>query len=261
MKIEVHQGSFGYPGYQPLFDDISFAVNPGEVLTILGPNGAGKTTLLKCITSMLSWNKGLTYLDGQDIAKMKPTDIWRRLSYVPQVQAAVFSYSVLDMVLMGRSAHLNWFSLPGKRDISIARSALRSVGITYLEKRVCSELSGGERQMVMIARALASEPGIIILDEPESHLDFRNQLIILDILENISREKGISCIINTHFPEHALRISDQTLILGKECGYVFDRTGEVITEENLRKYFGVQARLLSYTDRGIDRKTVVAVAI
>ena len=124
-----------------------------------------------------------------------------------------------------------------------------------------ASLSGGERQMVMIARALASEPGIIILDEPESHLDFRNQLIILDILENISREKGISCIINTHFPEHALRISDQTLMLGRECGYVFGRTGEVITEANLQKYFGVQARLLSYTDRGIDRKTVVAVAI
>lgn len=128
------------------------------------------------------------------------------------------------------SGHL---AMPGKNDRRVARNALESVGIGHLARRTCSELSGGERQLVMIARALAAEPEIIILDEPESHLDFRNQLMILDILESISQQREISCIINTHYPEHALRISDKTLILGKECDYVVGETEEVISEDNL----------------------------
>ncbi|HBK54490.1 ABC transporter ATP-binding protein [Syntrophomonas wolfei] len=261
MKISVEQGSFGYPGSRTLFENLCFEVERGEILAILGPNGVGKTTLLKCMTCMLPWNRGAAYLDGQNIKYFDSVDIWRHLAYVPQVHASVFSYSVLDMVLMGRSAHINWFSMPGKNDRRVARNALESVGIGHLARRICSELSGGERQLVMIARALAAEPEIIILDEPESHLDFRNQLMILDILESISQQREISCIINTHYPEHALRISDKTLILGKECDYVVGETEEVISEDNLQKFFAVRTRLLSYTDRGVARKTVVAVAI
>lgn len=261
MRIEVKEARFGYEWHKPLFKNLSFKVEKGEILTILGPNGAGKTTLLKCMTGMLKWHEGHTFLNDQRLDILKSTDIWRQIAYVPQNHNLVFGYSVLDIVAMGRCPHLEWYSLPGERDMDIACQALENVGISHLSARSFSELSGGERQMVMIARALASQPGILILDEPESHLDFKNQLIILDLLEKISHDRGISCIINTHYPEHALRIADKTLIIGRQCCHIFGLTEDIVSEENLKLFFDVNTRVLSFFDRGISRKTVVAISV
>lgn len=261
MKLEVQDGEYGYGTGRILFSGVCFSVAEGEIMTILGPNGVGKTTLLKCITSLLRWKKGETYIDGKTLAGLGPNGVWKKIGYVPQSNGLVFSYTVLDMVLMGRAAYLSLFAMPTKNDLQIAREALKTVGISYLEDKRCSEISGGEMQLVLIARALASEPQVLILDEPESHLDFKNQLLVLGILEKVAREEGISCIINTHYPDHALRISDKTLMLGKSRGHIFGKVGEVISEENLRKFFGVDVRILSFDSGGTAIKTVVPLAV
>ena len=261
MKLEVKDGNFQYVLGRNLFENLSFAVEDGEILAILGPNGVGKTTLLKCMTAMLKWRKGHTYLDDKPLNTMKPAEIWKQIGYVPQSRGGVFSYTVLEMVLMGRAPYLGSFSTPGKKDIQIAKEMLATVGITHLMDKSYSEISGGEMQLVLIARALASEPKILILDEPESHLDFKNQLLILNILESISKERGLSCIINTHYPGHALRIADKTLMLGKEGKHIFGKTEEIITEENLKKFFGVDVRMLSFDNKGVTMKTVVALSV
>ncbi len=260
MRLEVKNGEFTYGKEKNLFEKICFWVEKGEIMTILGPNGAGKTTLLKCTTSLLKWGKGTTLINHQPLNEWGAGEVWKKMAYVPQSSSNVFSYTVLDMVLMGRAPYLNLFSVPSEPDVAIARSSLETVGISYLEGKRCSEISGGEMQLVLIARALTSEPNILILDEPESHLDFKNQLLILEILKKIAKRKGISCIINTHFPAHALQISDKTLMLGKGRQYLFGKTEEVITENNLRDFFGVNVKILSFENKGEMMKTVVPLA-
>ncbi len=260
MRLEVKNGEFAYENGKILFDKVCFAVEKGEILTILGPNGVGKTTLLKCTTSLLRWKKGITLIDHRPLEELKTSDVWKKIGYVPQNRGTVFSYTVLDMVLLGRAPYLSLLAMPGKRDVKIARDALETVGAAYLEEKRCSEISGGEMQMVLIARALASEPQTLILDEPESHLDFKNQLLILEVLQKIAREKEISCIINTHFPTHALQISDKTLMLGKDRRHVFGPTSKVITEDNLKKYFDVNVKIVPFDNEGTIMKTVVPLA-
>ncbi len=260
MKLEVKNGEFKYGMGRTLYKNLSFSVEAGETLTILGPNGVGKTTLLKCITNIYQWKQGSTYLDGKPLHDMQAVQVWKNIGYVPQSNGVVFSYSVMDMVLMGRAPYLGIFSVPAEKDRVIAEKSLAIVGIEHLGDKSCSEISGGEMQLVLIARALTSEPEILILDEPESHLDFKNQLLILDLLKKIARDQEISCIINTHYPEHALRISDKTLILGKNKKHIFGRTEEVITEDNLRKFFDVDVRIIPFENRGIPMKTVVALS-
>ena len=240
MILTVEQGSYFYKKDQKIFENISFSLSSGEILAILGPNGAGKTTMLRCITGMLNWKKGESKLDGVDIRTMPERKLWQRMAYVPQAKSASSAYTAFETVLLGRSSHLNAFSLPKQEDVDKAREAMESLGIAHLAEKKCSAISGGELQMVLIARALASEPEILILDEPESNLDFKNQLIVLDAITKLS-QKGMACIFNTHYPEHALQRSHKALLLSKGGAYCFGDTAEVVTEANIQKAFGVQA--------------------
>ena len=257
MKIEVSHGKFGYSNERIIHEDISFDVSNGQILTILGPNGIGKTTLLKCITGLVPWMSGETLVDGEPMKKMKHTAFWKRIGYVPQSTGSVFAYSVLDMVLLGRASHMHVYSTPSAEDYDIAMDALEQVGIAHMYKKPCNNLSGGEFQLVMVARALASKPEIIILDEPESHLDFKNQMLIIGMLEKIVRDQGLGCIVNTHYPEHALRLGDISLMLGPKLPYLFGPTKEIITEENLSKYFGVKVKMLSFDYKDKDYCSII----
>ena len=240
MILTVEQGSYFYKKDQKVFEDISFSVSSGEILAILGPNGAGKTTMLRCVTGMLNWKKGASRLDGMDIRAMPERKLWQRMAYVPQAKSASSAYTAFETVLLGRSSRLNAFSLPRQEDVEKAREAMESLGIAHLAEKKCSAISGGELQMVLIARALASEPEILILDEPESNLDFKNQLIVLDTITRLA-QKGMACIFNTHYPEHALQRSHKALLLSKGGAYRFGNTADVVTEANIQKAFGVQA--------------------
>ena len=239
MILKIENGTFAYKNGSPLFSDVNFELHSGDIISILGPNGAGKTTMLRAIIGILPWSSGRSLLDNEDIKDLSPAKMWSKVSYVPQSHGLAGSYTVLDSVLFGMTPKIGVFSSPGKEDIEHAESILDRLQLTKLRNRKCNELSGGELQMTLIARAMASDPGIIILDEPESNLDFKNQIIVLDTLTQLSAE-GVGVLFNTHYPDHALRRSGKAFLL--DHGKVrFGATKEIITEENLADAFGVKA--------------------
>ncbi len=240
MKLTVENGSFFYRKDNPIFNHINFSVNSGEILAILGPNGAGKTTLLRCMTGMLKMQTGHSLLDGEDIRRLTPGRLWSKMAYVPQAKAASSAYTAFETVLLGRSSRLNVFSSPKKEDLEVAKEVMDALGITNLMDKKCSAISGGELQMVLIARALAAEPEFLVLDEPESNLDFKNQLVVLDTMTKLA-QKGMACIFNTHYPAHALQRADKSLILTRGGSCMFGNTAAIVTEENIRRAFGVKA--------------------
>ena len=240
MNLTVKNGGFFYQKDTPIFSDINFSVDSGEILAILGPNGAGKTTMLRCITGMLKWKNGASLLDGEPIANMSARNLWSKMAYVPQAKGTASSYTAFEAVLLGRSSRLSAFSTPKQQDLEKAKEVMELLGISHLAQKKCSAISGGELQMVLIARALASEPQVLILDEPESNLDFKNQLIVLDTITKLAQQ-GMTCVFNTHYPAHALQRSHKALILSRGGEYVFGSTSSVVTEENIRQAFGVEA--------------------
>lgn len=243
MKLEVKNGSFGY-GKQMILQDLNFSLEGNKIMTVLGPNGAGKTTLLKCIMGFLKWKEGQTWMNGNAIGG-NLNEFWRHTSYVPQAKQSVYSYRVVDVVIMGLNAGKNFFALPSEEDYEKAFRILKLLRAEKLAWKSCSQLSGGERQMVMMARALISEPELLILDEPESNLDMKNQLQIVNAIQRASEEFHTSCLINTHFPNNALKISDITLMLGYNQKKILGNTLEVVTEDHIREYFQVCTRVVS----------------
>lgn len=239
-ELRINGGRFSYDGKKDVLHDINLSVRPGELIAVLGPNGAGKTTLLRCMLGFLRWNGGETLLDGKNVRKLPPRELWRRLAYVPQARNVSAAYTAGETVLLGRSSRMGVFSPPSDEDIAAANSAMERLGILHLADRGCGRLSGGELQMVLIARALAASPEILILDEPESNLDFRNQLIILETLSQLAAE-GTACIFNTHYPAHALSRATGALLLSKDGDAVSGASANVITEESIEKAFGVKA--------------------
>ena len=241
MNLTVTNGRFAYGHSGPtVFENVNFSLDSGDILAILGPNGAGKTTLLRCVTGMLRWAGGDSRLDGESIRTMPPKKLWTKMAYVPQARTASAAYTAFETVLLGRTGRLGTFSAPKKADIQKAREVMERLGIAHLAEKKCTGISGGELQMVLIARALASEPGILILDEPESNLDFKNQLIVLDAMSDLARQ-GMACIFNTHYPAHALQRSNKALILSRGGEYAFGPTDQVVTEAAIAKAFGVEA--------------------
>lgn len=251
--IKVVNGCFGYPKGPQILNHIHFELGEGKIMTILGQNGIGKTTLIKCLTGVLKWTDGYTMIDDKKISTVR--DI-KGLGYVPQAHPMAFSYTVRQVVMMGRARYIKAFSVPSAIDKQAAEEAMKEVGIRELADCCCNQLSGGQLQLALIARALAGNPRIMILDEPESHLDFKNQFMILKLIERLVKEKKISCIINTHFPEHALMISDQTLLLGKDQ-YAFGATQEMIVENNIAKFFQIKSKILDIPESDGKRKAFV----
>lgn len=239
MKFEVRNGTFSYPKEEPVLKNVNFSMEKPEIMTILGANGAGKTTLLKCMLGLLKWTKGAAYLDEKEVSEIKSRDLWRKLGYVPQAKERSVSYTVEDMIVLGRNAYLGTFGQPGKEDYKVVEECMEEIGITGLRGKLCSQISGGELQMVLIARALAAKPSLLIMDEPESNLDFRNQMIVLDTIRRLCRERKISAIVNTHYPEHALSIADKAFLLYPDGENCFGEAKDVITETNLSRAFEV----------------------
>jgi len=228
---------------QAALKEISFDIYPGSVTAILGPNGAGKTTLLHLLLGLNRPASGTILLNDKPINQYSRQELSQQIGLVPQSEYVPFDYSVLEFVVLGRAPYLGPLELPGEKDIQIARVALEEVGISHLENRAIPELSGGELQLVLLARSLCQQPRILLLDEPTSHLDLANRNITLRILNKL-RSNGTTIIFSTHDPEAAALIADHLVLM--RAGQVLDSGSldKVFTTETLSKVYGTPVEVL-----------------
>jgi len=253
--LEVRNAHCGY-GTKTVIKDISFSVAPGELLCLLGPNGVGKTTLFKTILGLLPLKSGQILLNGENVSSWSRRRFAAKVGYVPQAHTPPFPFQVLDVVTMGRTAHLGVFASPSARDVAIAEEALHTLDILHLRDLVYTEISGGERQLVLIARALAQQVEILIMDEPTSNLDFGNQIKVLEHVRQVVKKDGLSVILTTHFPNHALSYASKAIILGRDNTVSIGPPEVVITEAYLRDVYEVEAQFLGMTSRHGRKFTV-----
>ena len=246
--VDVKNISFSYDKDSPaVFENISFSIEKGDVLCVLGPNGTGKTTLIKCINGLHKVNEGEVYLNGANIQNLSFRDISRTVGYIPQGHVPSFPFTVFDVVLMGRSPYVNITSSPKEKDREIAMNALETLGIEDLKDKPYTNLSGGERQLVFLARVLAQEPDLLILDEPTNHLDFGNQIKLLEIIEQLSK-LGLAVIMSSHYPDHAFLAASKVAIM-KDKGFIdIGAPDDVLSEENLKKAYGIDVKLMELDD-------------
>jgi len=249
MSLEVQDLAFGYPG-KPVGRDAGFRLAEGEVICLLGPNGCGKTTLFKTILGLIAPQGGGVMIDGEDLARWSRERRARTLAYVPQAHISFFPFRVLDTVLMGRTAHLGLFAMPGERDREAARDALRALHVVELAPADYTRISGGQRQLVLIARALAQEPRFLVMDEPTANLDFGNQVMVLEQVQGLAA-RGIGVIMSTHAPDQAFACADRVLLM-QEGRIVAEGAPEtVLTSERLRAVYGVEVCISRVP--GLDR--------
>lgn len=246
MKLDIQGISFNYNSI-PVLQDVGMRVEVGELVALLGPNGSGKTTLLKCIAKMLKPRRGAVMVGGQRLEKLDSREVARLLGYVPQSANNVFPCSVFDAVLIGRRPRMAWGVR--REDRVMVSHALEMMGLQHMANRSFNQISAGEQQKVLIARALAQEPDVLLLDEPTSNLDLKHQLEVLSTLRKVTREKGVSALIAIHDLNLASRFSDQIVFL--KDGIVCDtgEPGHVLTTENIRSVYGVEAAITEHSGR------------
>lgn len=244
--IEVEALGFGYPGRE-VGAHVSFALARGEVMCLLGPNGGGKSTLLKTVLGLLPPRAGTIRVDGEDTSMWSPQRRALSLGYVPQSGAGQFAFTVAEMVLMGRAAHHGAFEPPSAQDREIAAMALAALNIDALAERDWLKISGGERQLALIARALAQQPRVLVLDEPTANLDFGNQVRVLAEVRRLAAQ-GLAVIFATHHPEQAFACADKVAVLHQGR---LERQGTpdaIITPETMRLVYGIEVDIVPVGD-------------
>jgi iron complex transport system ATP-binding protein len=246
--LQANQLSYGFPG-RTIGSGIDFSLSSGEVLCLLGPNGGGKTTLMRTLLGLLAPHAGSVQLNQKPLAEIPRQEIAKQVGYVPQAHAGAFAYSVREMVLMGRTAHLGLFSAPTARDREAAEKAIDTLGIGHLADRAFTEISGGERQLALIARALAQEAQALVMDEPTSSLDYGNQVRVLGHVRDLAA-RGIAVLMSSHQPDHALQCADRALLLAEGRVVALGAPRDVITPESLRQLYGVNVRIVEAPGSG-----------
>jgi iron complex transport system ATP-binding protein len=244
-RMQADNISFSYhqDSTAAVFHELSFSVQPGQILCLLGPNGTGKSTLLKCLSGILHIQQGSVLFDGQSLFNFKLPEVARRIGYVPQGLTSAFPFRIKDIVVMGRAPHLSILASPSKNDVKIAHEAMETAGIVHLADRPCNSVSGGEWQLALIARALVQKPQVLLLDEPTSHLDLGNQTKILHAIKQLTSD-GMTIIMATHFPDHTFLVADSVVILNRGQISHIGSPDDVITEENLRSAYGADVRVV-----------------
>lgn len=241
MSLAVRDLSFAYQK-TPVLSNVTFNAEPGELLAVLGPNGVGKTTLFRCILGEQKRYRGTIELDGTDARTLSARETAHRIAYIPQTHAMTFRFAVRDVVLMGTSHTLSPFASPGREQERIASEAMERLGIGGLSDRSFDTLSGGEQQLCYVARALAQQAKILLMDEPTSSLDYGNQLLVLDVVQGLAKE-GYTVLLNTHNPQHALWYADRVLALRDGCVAAFGEVRDVLTAALLERLYGTRTAL------------------
>lgn len=214
--------------------------------TILGPNGSGKTTLLKCISGIWNPRQGAIRYGDRNLTKLSYAERAGLIAVVPQEHEPPFPYTVADIVLMGRASHVSLFSAPVREDILAADSAMEQIGVDHLRDRPYTKISGGERQLVLIARALAQETPILLLDEPTSHLDFRNQILVLSKVRDIVRRKALTVLMTLHDPNLAMQFSDYVVMIVEGKVLAQGLPVEVLTPDNLKSMYFLDVSVIHH---------------
>lgn len=242
MELVVDNASCGY-GDVPILKEVSLTLRQGEIVAILGPNGIGKTTIFKSVLGFLPLLGGEITLDGHSRDQLTQKEFSRHVGYVPQSHEPPFPYTVPDVVVMGRAPRLKNLETPGLKEYLIVDKVLESLEISYLKEKTYTQISGGERQMVLIARALAASPSLLVMDEPTANLDFGNQIHVLECIKNLSK-KGLGVLMTTHSPDHTFLCCDRVILITRDKQVLEGTVDEIVTEENLRKAYGVEVRIV-----------------
>ena len=226
-----------------VLDGVSFSAEPGCMIALLGANGAGKSTLFRCLLGFERTYTGRILVDGTELKQLPRKTLASWMAYVPQSEAPVFNYTVFDTVLMGTTGTMPAWSSPGEEQIETARQAIRYLGIEHLAERGVNEISGGERQLTMLARAVAQQAKLMILDEPTANLDYGNQQLVLRNARNMAHE-GYTILFSTHNPEHALQYASHALVIRDHRILADGPTQDVLTEDLIRTVYGLETRLI-----------------
>jgi iron complex transport system ATP-binding protein len=260
MKLELRNVACGYSKRQNVLEHVDFTVETGEVCCLLGPNGVGKTTLFKTILKLLRPNEGNVLIDGQDIVKWSPSKLAREMAYVSQFHVPPFPYIVKDVVLLGRMNSIGYFGQPKAYDYGVVDQAMEDMGIGHLRDRVYTDISGGERQLVMIARALAQVPKMLVLDEPTASLDYGNMIRVMKKVIAL-KDKGYGVIMTTHLPDQAFLCESKVVLLQRDAPILFGEASDIVTQKNLYDAYKVDVSVIEYVNDQGRRMKVCAPVI
>lgn len=243
VKLEAKNLSFAYVPETTVLHDISLKLHEGEMMYILGRNGGGKTTLLHCLAGLIKPASGQVLLAEKTLEDYSATELAQSVGLIPQLHSPAFAYTVEEMVMMGRAPYLSWLGSPNRKDHAIVEDALEQVGLYELRNRPYTEVSGGERQLVLIARGLAQKCQILLMDEPTAHLDLSNQHRVLEIINQLSRQ-GLSFIISSHAPNDALAYADNVLLLNGGWVTEYGPPRKTLTEPMLSSVYGIKTEII-----------------
>lgn len=245
MKLELRNVFCGYKKGKSVLENVNFSVNTGEICVLLGPNGVGKTTLFKTILKLLPILSGEICIDGQDISKWSYSRLAESMAYVSQYHIPPFPYDVKDVVLLGRVNSTGYLGQPKKLDYEIADAAMEDMGILHLRDKPYTDISGGERQLVMVARALAQEPDFLIMDEPTANLDYGNMVKVINKIRSL-KKKGLGVILTSHMPDQAFMCESNVVLLQRHKPLLFGPARDIVTEKNLHDAYNVDIQVVEF---------------
>jgi iron complex transport system ATP-binding protein len=245
MQLVVDDVSCGYAKHQPVQEHVSFTVNDGEICCVLGPNGCGKTTLFKSLLGFMPLLAGHIRIDNEDTEHWTPSRMASYVAYVAQSHQPPFPYLVKDVVMMGRVNSIGYMGNPTAKDLQIVNDAMRDMDVYDMRDRVYSDLSGGELQLVMIARAIAQQPKVLVLDEPTAALDYGNTMRVIQKVRELGKQ-GFAVVMTTHSPDHAFMCGSNVVLLRKDQPMIFGPADRVITEDHMRSAYGVDIRIIEF---------------